>query len=689
MTPFHLRESRERTLALSLALADPLASIFVGLWLETRLHPMIESWLQRHVLHYSAWAVILFAGIALIAANPMVPFSLTARGFGVSDRLFQETKPRHFAFWSGIALVVVSHNAIAMQWVEQEIPLLNYTGTAILAILGATVLAFGMYGLAIAAWQSSSTAINDSRIQSRNRLRFQNHAGHLTLCGGIAHGVFRERNLANGAAEKGEVLIYGERSANRGTLVIGAPGSSKTRSKIYSDFHWGLMTSRRAGALVFVTKRRATNDFLAIAKQHCHDNQIHVVGVGENRASMDITAGMTHESIGDAIKDGLGESHSEFWKQGPSAFVEGFVELIQALRPATIHVAAAIDKDGHEEPGGEAYDLEIGDTLPALLDLMALDGRRLDAVFEYGFNQARELDTTRPTEAAALRALLREIKERIVPLLRRDPKLGEELRQSVLPQLQPFGRGALRSAFCDRNGIDLSLIEKGHVILIEIDETEYPRAVATVVRMVFRRIVQMARERTASNRVGELDPVLLSCDEYTNYAALGHVPAWNTIRESNFVGTIGITSISALVKQLGDQHAANAIIANFGNKFFFEIDDKATRDVANELIGKTTVLRRGSSEGTSTTRGTSANASIAGGSHQSNGTTHSESTNEHREDALDGAVWRSLHAEKEFATAIAFVRTDEGTTTDVVTLGVLDPAGGIYTALPEAYGLGD
>ncbi len=113
-------------------------------------------------------------------------------------------------------------------------------------------------------------------------------------------------------------------------------------------------------------------------------------------------------------------------------------------------------------------------------------------------------------EASALRALIREIKERVVPLLQRDAKLGEELRQSVLPQLQPFGRGAVRNAFSDQNGIDLSLIEKGHIILVEIDEAEHPRAVATVVRMVYRRIVQIARERTASPRVGHLDPIYSS-----------------------------------------------------------------------------------------------------------------------------------------------------------------------------------
>ncbi len=412
------------------------------------------------------------------------------------------------------------------------------------------------------------------------------------------------------------------------------------------------------------------------------------MGIGPGRSTMDITAGMTHESIGDAIKDGLGESHSEFWKQGPSAFVEGFVELIHALRPAMIHVPAATDKDGNEEPGGEAYEFEIGATLPTVIDLISLDARRLDAVFTYGFNRATNLETSQAEKAANLRSLLREVKERVVPLLRRDGKLAEELRQSALPQLQPFGRGPLRNAFCNGRGVDLAVIEKGHVILIEIDEAEFPRAVSTVIRMVFRRIVQMARERTTSTRVHSLDPILLICDEYGNYGSAGHIQAWNTIRESNFVASVGITSISALVKQLGDQHAASAMISNFSNKFFFDSDDKATRDLANELVGKTTVVRRSTSEGRSTTSGTSATGSLAsGGSHRSRSTSETESTTEQREDALDGSIWRTLQAERDSATAIAFIRSDEGTTTDVVTLGVLDPSNGIVTAIPEHHGL--
>jgi hypothetical protein len=688
MTPYHLRASQERLVALCLALIDPILTILTGLWLAMTLRPVMESWLQSRVLHFVTWAVVLYVGYVLIAANLMAPFSLLARGFGIARAVFSETKPRHLAFWIGIALVVASQNALAMRWLESQEPFPNYTGTLILAIIAIIALGVGLRDAAIVAWKALSMATENARTCSQNRWRWNNLSGQLALCGGIAQGVFRERNLANGAPKSGELFLYGERSANRGTLAVGAPGSSKTRCKIYPDFYWGLHTSPRAGALVFVTKKRATDDFLAIARRFRSADQIHVVGVGSDRASIDLTAGMTHESIGDAIKDGLGESHSEFWKQGPSAFVEGFVELIQALRPATIQVPAATDKDGRVEPGGEAYELAIGETLPTLLDLMALDGRRLDAVFAHGFNRAAELAPIRPDEASRLRALLREVEERIVPLLRRDAKLGEELRQSALPQLQPFGRGPLRKAFCDRNGIDLAAIEKGHVILVEIDESEYPRAVNTVVRMLFRRIVQMARERTASNRVGNLDPILLVCDEYANYAAAGHVQAWNTIRESNFVATVGITSVSALVRQLGDQHAANAIIANFGNKFYFDVDDKATRDLATELVGKTTILRRGISKGTSKTRGTSATASSAGGgSHHSAGSTRSESTNEHREDALDGAIWRSLRAERDTATAIAFVRGDEGTMTDVVTLGVLDPANRIATAAPMHYGL--
>lgn len=688
MTPYHLRADRERLAALCLGLIDPVLTVLAGCWLAIKLRPVIDSWMQHHPLHYVAWVVAMYVGYALIASNVMAIVVPIALGCGADKEFFSAAKPRYLAFWLGIALVVASHSAAAMQWVARQDQFPDYDGTIVLLIVAAIAFIIGMRDFAVAAWSGICAAISSASVQSRNNRRWQGLAGQLALCGGVACGAFRERNLLTGAPEKGAVLLYGERSANRGTLVIGAPGSSKTRCKIYPDFYWGLRTSQHAGALVFITKRRATDDFLAIARCFRSENEIHVVGVGPGRSSMDITAGMSHESIGDAIKDGLGESHSEFWKQGPSAFIEGFVELIQALRPAMIQVPAATNKDGDEEPGGQAYEFEIGDTLPTLLDLISLDGRRLDAVFSYGFTRAAVLETSRPAEATKLRSLLREVKERIVPLLRRDAKLAEELRQSALPQLQPFGRGPVRSAFCNGRGVDLAAIEKGHVILIEIDEAEFPRAVGTVIRMVFRRIVQMARERTASNRVSSLDPIVLICDEYANYGSAGHVQAWNTVRESNFVATVGLTGISALVKQLGDQHAAQAIISNFSNKFFFDSDDKATRDLANELVGKTTVVRHGTSEGNSTTSGTSASGALgSGGSHRSRGISKTESTTEQREDALDGSIWRTMQADRDSATAIAFIRSDEGTTTDVVTLGVLDPSNGIATAIPEHYGL--
>jgi hypothetical protein len=176
-------------------------------------------------------------------------------------------------------------------------------------------------------------------------------------------------------------------------------------------------------------------------------------------------------------------------------------------------------------------------------------------------------------------------------------------------------------------------------------------------------------------------------DEYTNYAAPGHVQAWNTVRESNFCPTVGITSVSALAKQLGGDHdATNAIVANFANKFFFEVDDKATRDLARELIGQSIVMRRSNTEGTSRTHGSSSSIN-SGGSNQSRGTSRSESQSEHREETIDGSVWRALGAGRDYATAIAFVRTSSGVRTDVVVLGALDPTEGIITALPTGYGL--
>ena len=686
-TPYHQRESRERAAALLLAFVDPIGALIAGLALAHYAYLAIYS-LLHHGGGYRPFAVIFFIGVALVVASPMALIAPVARGMGASAHILPRARTRALAFWLGIALIFAAYMPAVTDWVQRSFPYLDYTGTATLGMISLMLFVAGGGEVlaALAGGLQSATAY--FKVSGKNRTRRDALTGQLLLCGGVARGMFQDRNVTVGAPAKGELLLYGEQSVRRGTIVIGAPGSSKTRSKVYPDFYWGLQSSPRAGALVFVTKRRATQDCYRIARTLRPADHIHVVGIGPDRETMDVTAGMTHESIGDAIQDGLGASHSDFWRHGPSAFVEGFIEIVHALAPATIRVPALEDKDGVVQPGGEAYDLAIDETLPTLLKLISLDARRLDAVFSYGFERARRLSTSHPQEGAALHDLLHEVKGRVLPLLQRDAKLGEELRQSVLPQLQPFARGALRETFCDRRGVDLSLLERGHVILVEIDETEHPRAVGTVIRMIFRRIVQMARERTAAERVGYLDPILLICDEYTNYAATGHIQAWNTVRESNFCATVGITSISALTKQLGgDQNATNAIVANFANKFFFEIDDKATRDLARELIGQTTVLRRGTTEGSSQTHGSSNNASLSGGSHNSRGTSRSETTSEHREDAIDGAIWRSLHAERDFATAIAFVRTGEGISTDVVSLGVLDPAEHILTALPEAYGV--
>lgn len=681
------RESEERAITVALALVDPIAAIAAGLRLGLYAYAAIQS-IVHHGGGYRAFNVIFFLGVALIVANPMASVAALAKGFGQPATIFVKARGNALAFLAGVAILAASQFSNVIAWVEASVPDFDYVGTATLTIVSLAALVSGISRFLPALVEIIRSASEHLRVSGKNSAQRARFGGGLLLCGGVSRGVFRERNLNVGAPQKGTILLYGEQSVRRGTIVIGAPGSSKTRSKVYPDLYWGLKTAPRAGALVFVTKRRATKDCYRIARSHRPADRIHVVGIGTNRETMDITAGMTHESFGDAVRDGLGSSHSDFWIHGPSAFVEGFVEIIHALAPATIAMPAIKDKDGAIEPGGEPYDLVLDEMLPSLLQLISLDARRLDAIFAYGLKRADSNEGACPNDAAALRDLLREVKGRVLPLLQRDAKLGEEFRQSVLPQLQPFARGILRDTFCDHHGIDLSLLEQGHVILVEIDETEHPRAIGTVIRMIFRRIVQMARERTASNRKGSLDPILLICDEYTNFAAPGHVQAWNTIRESDFCATVGITSVSALAKQLGgDQNATNAIVANFANKFFFEIDDKLTRDIARELIGQTTVFRHGTTTGTSKTHGSSGNAGSSSSSQRSRGMSESESSSEHREDALDGAIWRSLGADREYATAIAFVRTDSGIATDVVTLGVLDPAEQIATALPEEYGM--
>lgn len=335
--PNHQRESQECAAALLLAFVDPIGAIIASIAIAHYSYLAVYS-LLHHGGGYRPFAVIFFLGAALVVASPTALFAPIARGIGVPSSIFVKARGKSLAFWLGVALIISAYVPVVTEWVQRSVPFFDYTGTAVLCMV--SLLAFCVGGSdAIAAlsdgFQAATAYI---RVTGKNRTRRHSLTGQLLLCGGVSRGTFQERNVTEGAPAKGELLLYGEQSVRRGTIVIGAPGSSKTRSKVYPDFYWGLQSSPRAGALVFVTKRRATQDCYRIARTLRPADHIHVVGIGPDRETMDVTAGMTHESIGDAIQDGLGASHSDFWRHGPSAFVEGFIEIVHALAPATIQV---------------------------------------------------------------------------------------------------------------------------------------------------------------------------------------------------------------------------------------------------------------------------------------------------------------------------------------------------------------
>ena len=49
----------------------------------------------------------------------VLAYSLAASAF--AKDVFSETKPRHLAFWIGIALVAISHDAFAVHWSNSKI----------------------------------------------------------------------------------------------------------------------------------------------------------------------------------------------------------------------------------------------------------------------------------------------------------------------------------------------------------------------------------------------------------------------------------------------------------------------------------------------------------------------------------------------------------------------------------------
>lgn len=261
----HQRESQERAVTLILTLLDPIGAIIASIALAHYGLIAVQS-LLHHGGGYRPFALIFFLGAALLVANPMALMAPIARGVGAPARVFPKMRGRTLAFWLGVALIACAYLPSVTAWVQASLPYIDYTGTAALCFAALLAFCIGCGEAITAVGEILKSAAAHVRVSGTNRARRQSLEGQLRLCGGVARGIFRERNVTVGAPAKGELLLYGEQSVRRGTIVIGAPGSSKTRSKIYPDFYWGLESSPRAGALVFVTKRRATQDCYRIAR---------------------------------------------------------------------------------------------------------------------------------------------------------------------------------------------------------------------------------------------------------------------------------------------------------------------------------------------------------------------------------------------------------------------------------------
>lgn len=175
-----------------------------------------------------------------------------------------------------------------------------------------------------------------------------------------------------------------------------------------------------------------------------------------------------------------------------------------------------------------------------------------------------------------------------------------------------FSETSFTDAFSGSEEFDLGLLDKGHVIVLNVDKNQFPGASVLAFLLGFEQISQHMRRRIARRDDREnINSILFVCDEYAQLAdKRSHPQMWRVARESRVCPLVAYQIHSDLQSVIGPStQAADGMIANFNTRIIFPATDSPT--VALVSAGKAEVLRTSTSETSGTNNGS--NNGVSGG----------------------------------------------------------------------------
>lgn len=460
--------------------------------------------------------------------------------------------------------------------------------------------------------------------------------------------------------------------------VIGAPGSGKSRGVLQPLVHdW--MEYPTSGMVAFGVKRSWARTLRSIASRFRRDDQIHVIGPDAD--PMSLLRGLSPDAVGYFARTAFdlharGQGHHQFFSDSAANSITAATMILDGLCAGGTFVARLPAANGEGD-----IEQVFSYAIPSIYELVYLDEKSWKAFEGQARERALQLnDAGRSDLAEQILDGLRTFSRELLNLVHQT-KSG--VQGQIATVFSPFViNRTLRRTFCGSEEFDFTCLDRGEVVLIDVDVQVYPVAAELAYLLVFQRLADAVQRRESE---GISNPVLLLMDEWTRIAEIRQADTFQTARAGAVSCVIAYQSQARANHVLGGAIGGEAVLGTFRNIIAFSADESLLK-ILQTLTGKSEVLR----ENRTRQRGRSLQQSGFGSGPMPNGPSvnwsESKATNIVERSVIDPQMFRSLKRrfrdeatgaplpiERQYAEAVAVLSINQKNKDDVIVVHPWDP----------------
>ncbi len=384
--------------------------------------------------------------------------------------------------------------------------------------------------------------------------------GDFGLWIGEATGAFSEMGHLAGL-RAGSNVTLNLRDAAKNLAIFGETGTGKT-TRVVNHL---LVQALDFDAGVFIFDVRGDFHETALRAAQLTGQTVQRIGVGQ--LGVNLLDGLTPNTAAGFLEAafkllGQGEGDSAFWLSLAVARCQNALGVLNHV-PGQYSLRSLYRYVFEDHFRAEAIET-ANDALPEL-QIRAADGdreaslemRRLKGALDYETNVAAGYSE----------------KER------------SGLNRTIETALARFTDPELEDAFCTAEHAQARIEDllDGAVFVVNVPRERFKAASRVVYLFLKERFFQALNARAQMLPGTRKDrPVLFLCDEYQQLCSAGDANFFDTSRTLNVVAIVAAQSMEAYINATGDEHAANALLANFTNVIAF----RSTERTMNYLAGK-------------------------------------------------------------------------------------------------------